>query len=92
MIFVIEFMRHGASLIREDEDTTQNEKFGIPSGHLTKKGRADAFRIGQERRREYINQEWFPEEYNASSFLTLTSFSPKSRDSGERMMQGMFPL
>ena len=85
-------MRHGASLIREDENTLLNEKSGIPSGHLTKKGRADAFRIGQERRREYINEEWFPEEYNANSFLTLTSFSPKSRDSGERMIQGMFPL
>ena len=85
-------MRHGASLIKDDEKTSQNDEFGVPNGHLTKKGRAETFRIGRERRREYIEKKLFPHKYNASSFLTLTSFAPKSRDTGERMIRGMFPL
>ena len=59
---------------------------------MTKKGRAENFRIGRERRREYIDKRLFPHKYNASSFLTLTSFSPKSRDSGERIIRGIYPL
>ena len=66
--------------------------YGVSNGILTKKGRAHNFKLGRERRKEYIDKSLFPYKYNASSFLTLTSFSPKSRDSGERMIRGMYPL
>ena len=68
------------------------EALGVPYGHLTKKGHAESFRMGRERRKEYIEKKLFPYKYNASSFLTLTSFSPKSRDSGLAMIRGMYPL
>lgn len=52
-LFVVELLRHGARSHFES-NVNSNDFFGVPKGHLTKKGWADVYRIGNQRRNQYV--------------------------------------
>lgn len=53
-VFVFEYIRHGARSHYED-NVDMKEFFGAEKkGYVTPKGKADHYRIGQSRRREYV--------------------------------------
>jgi hypothetical protein len=91
-VFVAEFMRHGAR--SHYQDNVPSSFFdGAKPGHLTRRGRIDQLRVGQARRREYINEKKFlSERYNPSEILSIATFRERCVESGRHFLQGMYPL
>ena len=74
-LYVIEVMEHGTRAHYEDNvDTT--EFFGVNKGHLTKRGRSEAYKIGMKRRDEYLDKRIVTWKYNANVILSLSTFAP----------------
>ena len=53
-VFVVEFIRHGARSHYEDNVPKEFFKVKKP-GYVTTRGKVDHYRIGHDRRREYID-------------------------------------
>lgn len=85
-------MRHGAR--SHYEDNVPKEFFdGAGKGHLTRRGRIDTLRIGQARRREYIEQKQFlSSTYNPKEIFSIATFKQRCIDSGKYFLQGLYPL
>ncbi len=66
---MIEFIRNSARAHNED-NVDSLEFFGVPKGHLTHRGQAEAARLGRRHRAEFRDQKRFTAvKFNPNAFL-----------------------
>jgi hypothetical protein len=88
----MEYIRHGAR--SHYEDNVPSEFFGgIKKGYVTQKGKIDHVRIGQARRKEYVQEKkLLSGEYNPREILSLSTFKQRCVTSGQFYLRGLYPL
>lgn len=92
-IFVMEYIRHGARSHYEDNVNLAEFFQTAKKGYVTPKGKADMYRIGQHRRREYVDKKKFlSSTYNEEEILSLATFVQRCSTSGQYFMRGLYPL
>ena len=63
---MFEMIRHAARSSNED-NVDSMEFFGVPKGHITKKGRIEAYKIGMKRKEEYIHEKGLLSTWKSNS-------------------------
>jgi len=85
-------MRHGARSHYQD-NVPASFFDGVKPGFLTRKGRIDQLRIGQQRRREYVLEKKFlRERYDPSEILSIATFRERCVESGQYFLRGLYPM
>ena len=80
--FLVEFVRHGARAHYED-NVPASFFGGVGKGELTEKGKDESYRIGLDRKKEYIQGKRFLKQRNMKEeVISISTFKNRCLDSG----------
>eukprot|EP00347_Sterkiella_histriomuscorum_P008199 403346001 len=93
LVFVVEYIRHGHRAPLKILPQNESLYEGTPAGELSKLGQQQLFNLGQQRRKEYLeDHKLLSAQFDPHEILMLSTDFQRTTESLESFLQGLYNL